>query len=212
MEHFSRQRQVLATGGLAVQWLPLHQLSPEGLRTVIATFARAFPHVSLWWGTLSGSLPVVGLIGSENPLPVSPTLFREKFRSLAPGLAAVGWNSPACVLSSFIAADGDLRAFSAGIGLNTDDLPRTEFDSPKVEIMGRRHVAQNLKDLSLLGKDSQIYFFPQDSVLFIKSVEFSRTRRLLIQALSLRASGDSAGAAALLKGFRPVRECADLTP
>jgi len=52
-EYFQLCQKRLAPGGLVCQWLPIHQLSMEQIKTIVATFQSVFPHTSLWFGTIS---------------------------------------------------------------------------------------------------------------------------------------------------------------
>ena len=54
-EHFGNIRGRLREGGLFVQWLPLYQLRPEDLRTIVRTFLGVFPDAQSMLGNYSGN-------------------------------------------------------------------------------------------------------------------------------------------------------------
>ena len=47
-EFYELARRTLAPDGLLVQWVPTHALPADAYATLLATFARAFPHASAW--------------------------------------------------------------------------------------------------------------------------------------------------------------------
>jgi spermidine synthase len=65
----------LAEEGIAAQWVPLHQLPPEEMLRILATWARVFPHaaVHLAWGRH------MVLVGSPSELSLSvEAMFRDR--------------------------------------------------------------------------------------------------------------------------------------
>ena len=65
IEHFQAVRDHLAEGGVFVQWLPLYQLRPDDLRTIVRTFLRVFPAADSMIGNYSGfaRLALIGWAG-----------------------------------------------------------------------------------------------------------------------------------------------------
>src|SRR5262249_46095155 len=57
----------LAPGGLLCQWLPLHQLAPDDVARIVATFAAVVPNVDLWVAYHRAATPLVALVGSLAP-------------------------------------------------------------------------------------------------------------------------------------------------
>jgi spermidine synthase len=47
-EYYAAVRRALSPGGLAVQWIPLYELSTSDLRGMVATFLSVFPASELW--------------------------------------------------------------------------------------------------------------------------------------------------------------------
>ena len=66
-EFYSLVRSRLEPGGIAAQWVPLHQLPPVELHRILATWAGVFPHSA---AHLAGGRHVI-LIGGGEPLNLS---------------------------------------------------------------------------------------------------------------------------------------------
>ena len=82
-EYFQMARTHLREGGVMCQWLPTYGLSHEDFRSVVASFAAAFPHMNLWQTSHD-----VLLIGSHAPLQVDLGLLTRR-------LAQPGRRAPA---------------------------------------------------------------------------------------------------------------------
>jgi spermidine synthase len=126
LEHFEEMAAHLAPGGIASQWLPLYQLSTEDVRTVIATWCAAFPHVSAWLTAYD-----LALVGSNEPLAGPGELAARPFPpAVAAHLAEAGVHSPAELAALAVADDAALREFAGGVAAMTDDRPVLEFRAP----------------------------------------------------------------------------------
>jgi len=122
----------LAPGGLYCQWLPLHQLGVDDLRSIVATFASVFPHVQLWLAYHRNTTPLAALVGSATPLAPDADAIRRRLADPALGdvVAKVGITEPADLAVLFVAADDALRAAAAGAPIITDDRPSIELTAP----------------------------------------------------------------------------------
>lgn len=127
VEHYRAARRRLKAGGLFCQWLPVYQLGPRELEMIADSFAAVFPDVSLWWGHLNASRPIVALIGREDPLTADAPAVEARLRRL--------WD--------VVPVDDEIRTardvFGLYLGhwqprrpdrLNTDEHPRVEFLAP----------------------------------------------------------------------------------
>lgn len=128
-EYYRACRERLRPGGVFLQWLPMHALSPEHYRTIIATIRTEFPHVSLWFGGMQDRLGHTLLIAGDAPLTLHGENLSGKLGNpvVRKVLQPEGLDTIPALSSLFIAADADLDAFSAGAPINTDDLPVTGF-------------------------------------------------------------------------------------
>ncbi len=132
LEHFEAGRSRLNPGGLYCQWLPLYQMSEWELGSIAATFARAFPYVSIWRGDFSSAAPIVGLVGSLEPIELNADTLTPRLERLA---ATMTPQDPLLHqlsdLTLFYA--GDLKSTGQWLDqfpLNTDDRPVIEFLAP----------------------------------------------------------------------------------
>jgi spermidine synthase len=72
-EFFELTKERLAPGGVVCQWVQTYQFSEDDLKTVLATFADAYPYVHLWRGA-PGDLIVVA---SMDPLRLDLDRLRQ---------------------------------------------------------------------------------------------------------------------------------------
>lgn len=154
-EYFEQCKQRLQPGGLVCQWLPVHQLSLEEIKIIVATFQNVFPHTSLWYGLVGESTGVIGLVGSEQELTIDFGKLAENFRDAATvkELSEVNLGNPALFLSHFIMAGDAVAEFCRGAPLNTDDRPRIEFLAPKLAVQSSRQGVLNLLEFARLVGD-----------------------------------------------------------
>ncbi len=133
LEHYQASAKRLNPNGLYCQWLPLYQLSDREFGIIAATMAKAFPHVSVWRGDYSAKAPIIGLVGSNDPIildmdTITPRIARlqEKIQPKDPLLRSA---------NGFLTMyGGDLSTVQSWLEqfpLNTDNLPIIEFEAPK---------------------------------------------------------------------------------
>ncbi len=127
-------RERLATGGLFCQWLPLHQLDLDTLRSIVRTFLAVYPDGAALLATNSLDTPVVGLIGRRDATSLRSDNVRERIASprLPPSAAQLGLGDELAVLGSFIAGPSTLTTFAGDAPLNTDDLPVVAYLAPRI--------------------------------------------------------------------------------
>jgi len=132
-EHFAAVRDVLAEGGLFCQWLPLYQLRPEDLRTIVATFLDVFPATSMWWLYFNVEQPVVGLVGSvrERELDLADLDARLRDPGWSAVLARDGLDRIGPLAGSRIADAERLAAWVGDTPVETAARPRIEFSAPR---------------------------------------------------------------------------------
>lgn len=128
VEHYESIQERLEPGGVFCQWLPLYQLGTADFRMIADTLRSVFPHVTLWWGRLDATRPILALIASNEPLRLDANTITARLRSLDDGR---GLNDSS--LSSFerllslYAGDWQRNVASR---LNSDEHPWIEFQSP----------------------------------------------------------------------------------
>lgn len=83
VKQFIVARKHLRSGGLFCQWLPLYQLGATDFEMIADSLRSVFPHVTLWWGRLDKSRPILALIASENRLQVDEALMSQRLNTLS---------------------------------------------------------------------------------------------------------------------------------
>lgn len=125
VEHFNAVRDRLAPRGLFCQWLPLHQLDLDTLRSITASFLSAFPDGVAVLASHSLDTPTLGLVGRAGGTRLS--------QHAAPALAArFGLAEPLAVLGSLVADTASLQRFAGDAPLNTDDHPWVAYRAPRI--------------------------------------------------------------------------------
>jgi spermidine synthase len=121
-EYFELYRQRLNPGGVVSQYLPLHKLTTEEFRSLVRTFASAFPHATVWLGHSHGIL-----LGSDRE-------FRLDFKDLRDFLARTGddiLDDPYLFATALIMDEKAVAEFVRGAPLHCDDRPFLEFFDPQ---------------------------------------------------------------------------------
>ncbi len=131
VEHFRAVRERLADGGLFCQWLPLHQLDLDTLRSIVQSFMTAYP--GGWAMLASNSLgtPVVGLVGARDGARFDWVRLRDRLQQ-ADGPMHSGIADEFALLGGFVAGPEALRRFAGSAAANTDDHPVVAYRAPLV--------------------------------------------------------------------------------
>lgn len=127
LEFYRLTRRRLAEGGVLVQWLPYHLLSPGELKVILATLRAAYPDVTLWY---SPDLRYLIAVTALRPLRIDLALLQERlgFEGVRRDLAEVGLADPFALLRLFaMDASGVARFVGERPVLNTDAHPVIEF-------------------------------------------------------------------------------------
>jgi spermidine synthase len=132
-EHFAAVRERLATNGIFCQWLPLHQLDEATLKVIIRTFLEVFPETEAWLLRLNVDVPVIGLVGRKRPAAYAPDWIETRARAsrVQEALTRLSLGDSVRFFGNLAADRNDLRTFSAGAPMSTDDNPRVTFMAPR---------------------------------------------------------------------------------
>lgn len=130
-EFFELGRSRLKADGVFVQWLQIYQLSPESLRSVLATYNSVFPHVFIFrvGGATQGKDLI--LAGSRAPLTLDRLAERMSDPRTAAELARIEIKSEADLLKWYICDETQLGPAVDGAVINTDDNMRIENRAPR---------------------------------------------------------------------------------
>ena len=134
-EFFQLGRDRLADDGVFVQWLQIYQLSTDSLRSVLATFHRVFPHVSVYRVEGATKGKDLLLVGSRHPLQFDRLMERTRERMgdqrVSAELARVNIRSEADVRAWYVCDESKLGPAVAGAVINTDDNMHIETTVPR---------------------------------------------------------------------------------
>jgi spermidine synthase len=125
----------LESGGLFCQWLPLYQLTREEFDVIARTFLSTFPSVSVWRNDFYPDRPVIGLVGSSDPMVVDLESSGRRIEALPAWARDSLLSSPRSLAMLYL---GNLSLAPEVLGraaLNTDDRPRIEFLAPRLTRM-----------------------------------------------------------------------------
>jgi spermidine synthase len=154
VEHFAAVRGRLEDGGVFCQWLPLHQLDLETLRSIVQSFLAAYPQGWAMLASNSLETPVIGLIGRAGADRFDAAAVHARVARLAlPDRAiALGLEDELAVLGSFVAGPEALHRFAADAPANTDDHPVVAYRAPRAayapEALPRDRLLALLRQLS----------------------------------------------------------------
>lgn len=144
-EHFEAVREHLAEGGLFAQWLPLHQLDPQTLRTIVNTFLEVFPETHSWLALYNVDSPAFALIGRAAPDSLAVDLERLEQTTRADAFAPVVLQDARDLFAGYMLDRDALSRFAGDAPTNTDFRPVVLFEAPK---SGREHAG--MENLQLL--------------------------------------------------------------
>jgi spermidine synthase len=130
VEHFEAVRHRLDAGGLFCQWLPLHQLDLDTLRSIVRSFQAAFPRASALLASNSIETPVLGLVGRADDGRFDAAALHG--RAIPAREAQLELGDELAVLGSFVAGPEALARFADGAPANTDDRPVVAYRAPFV--------------------------------------------------------------------------------
>jgi spermidine synthase len=136
VEQFAAVRQRLAPGGLFCQWLALHQMDLDTLRSIVAAFLQVYPEGMAVLASNSLDTPVLGLIARPDQARFAVQAVQDRLAhrawatrtSPSPGTAAL--DDEFAVLGSVLAGPAALARWTAGAPANTDDHPLVVHSAP----------------------------------------------------------------------------------
>ncbi len=194
-EMYATARARLEDGGLLVHWLPLDQLSPESLCSVMVTFLAVFPDAHLW-----EKGQYVALIGPKEQFRVDYAHFASSFRneSILPDLEKWELTDPLSFLASALMGPEAAAKLCAGAPQNTEDDLRIEFSRFDVaSTRGKkryRHAVANLS--ALLGARSFVVdrFDRMDARGSFVLGKYQEARRVALEGVLAQTQGEHAEA------------------
>ncbi len=126
-EYFKLASEHLRPGGMVCQWLPLYELTPANVKSIVRTFQEHFPYTMLWMTNEDAEI-----VGSNAPIVIDETDLARRIAepAIAEDLHRVMMGSATDFLSYFVMGTEGMKEFSRGAIVNTDDNLYLEFSAP----------------------------------------------------------------------------------
>jgi len=185
-EHFQAIREVLAPGGLFLQWLPLYEIPPEDLAIVIRTFLDVFPEATGWFAYFNARQGVLGLCGSDRALGLDwdSLVARAEAQPLRTVLDDTLLYRPMELFGSYVTDRSGLERLAGSAALNTDDRPLIEYGIP------RRTMGDAVSRMRSLDAVMAVRAMPGETTLrFSTKADIARDRKTTL-ATHQRAIGE----------------------
>ena len=133
-EHFQAVQNRLTAEGLFCQWLPLHQLDLDTLRSIVQAFISVYPEGRAILASNSLETPVLGLIGRRNNGNIDVEGLRQHLANsaLPKSPADFGIEDEFALLGSFVAGPKALAHFAGHTIANTDNHPIVAYLAPHI--------------------------------------------------------------------------------
>ena len=134
VEHFRAVQQRLSEGGVFCQWLPLHQLDRETLRSIVRSFVTVYPAGHALIASNSLETPVLGLVGHRSSQRFDTTALNERLARVAlpERVAGIGLEDELALLGGFVAGPRALERLAGDAAANTDDQPLVAYRAPGI--------------------------------------------------------------------------------
>lgn len=127
-EYYALARRRLKPGGILVQWLPFHLMTPAEAASILRTVQGEFPETTLWVHSLTG------IIVARRDAPVRIDTARLRALWSLPGLrgdlARLGVPTIGHFAGLYMLGPAGVRRISSGAPLVTDDFPLLETHAP----------------------------------------------------------------------------------
>lgn len=155
-EYFQLAGRHLRPGGVIAQWLPLYELTPQDLASIVKTFQQQFSHTMLWLTHFDSVM-----LGSNSPFAIDEVDLQRRIEQteISGDLRRVMMGSASDVLGYFMMGTDGMKRFAQNGTLNTDDHPYLEFSAP-YSIGAAPVMAANIRELSAQRESVLPYLKP----------------------------------------------------
>ncbi len=185
-EHFEAVRLRLARGGVFCQWLPLHQLDLETVRSIVRSFMAVYPDGTAILASNSLETPVLGLVGRAGDARLDVAAVRARLADAAftARPATFGIEDEFALLGSFVAGPKALAHFAGDAPANTDDHPVVAYRAPRItyapDSLPRDRLIELLHELSV--DPSDVISASADSGTAARLAAYWAARRRFVEA------------------------------
>jgi spermidine synthase len=131
-EFFELAKQHLRPGGVVTQFVQLYGMSPEAVKSEIATFVDAFPNTVIWGNPRDGEGYDLVLLGQLDPVRIDVDQLQVRwnmpqYAGVTASLHSVGIPSAVDLLATYVASASDLKPWLAGAAINRDRDLRLQY-------------------------------------------------------------------------------------
>lgn len=157
-EYFKLAAEHLTPDGVIVQWIPLYDLAPKDVKSVVRTFTGRFNHALLWV-----TFEDAALIGSNAPIILDEVELEKRIAHpvINADLKRIGMGSATDFLSYFVSGTEKMREFGSDGIVNTDDNLYLEFSAPLSYGLSSGSIAANIRELLRYREDIFRYLAPE---------------------------------------------------
>lgn len=154
-EYYQLCKKRLAEKGIVSQWIPLHHLSEDDFRALVATFVDVFPNAAMWYTKWDAIM-----VGSNGEMPLDFERLQQGMAkgAVADSLKGIGIVNANQLLSNFMMDAEQIRRFTAGAVPVTDDHPYIEFTAPRIHDVGVAIKGRNLANLLKFRASPKVAF------------------------------------------------------
>jgi spermidine synthase len=130
-EYFQDIKARLRDDGIFCQWAQLYEMAPWNIKAIYRTLADEFPYVMVFAAEDLSSDTI--LIASRHPINLDVRQIARAFENPITAAEAkrAGFASPHDVPAYLLLGPEELRSFTAGAAVNTDDNALIEFAAPR---------------------------------------------------------------------------------
>ncbi len=187
VEHFQAIADTLAPGGIFCQWLPVHQMELDNVRSVAAAFLAVYPDAVAVLASNSLDSPVLGLIARKGGTRWDAQQIRQRMNALTGSGKALAQQARLvdewAVLGSALASNRSLKRWVGDAPINTDDHPvisyRAPWDTYAPPSTPRQRVSQLL---DTLDPDAPGWLPRDDDATVARLQSYWTTRNRYLQA------------------------------
>jgi spermine/spermidine synthase len=126
-EYYELAKAHLRPGGLVVQWLPFHIVSPGQAWSILRSVQDVFPETSLWVDQGTGII----VARREGALTLDVPALSQRFAMVGAELARFGVPSLDAFLDMYTLDASAVRTLTGRAVAVTDDRPSLEYDRPR---------------------------------------------------------------------------------
>ena len=193
-EFYEHSRRALNDNGIMMQWLPLHLVGPFEAKSIIKTFRKVFPHVTVWNSFLTR---IVLLVGSDNPVKLDKKRFDEIMRvpKLRRAAEQIGIRSFLDIMDFYLTDAREIAAFVAAGEEITDNFPVLERSPVTLLPPLRMETDETFLNILLrrLGRQPPVTgVSPEEKESYLRDFELRTAQRIAIFSQRYNGPGKEA--------------------